>query len=806
MELIVHGTKGGYRLFDKSKTSYTTTGDIRDYLHNSIGESLFTLNFKNDGVSISKVTIIEDLGRGAFGFLAVTLFLPKEEKLAGKDIHELLNNSTSHYLNTYTIQRELPENTREDWPQFDQIKNEYRSRLSPITDHDQRHFEQASNAKKYLFYSNISELETIFDYPFYAEFNGPKIIFLVDRKYEGNHDCPLNVAHSDIAKGELSINLENPEYTLKSLPIDVQVFRGNQRNIYDGDKIRKQENLTIIWKKEFFDDHMIDKSIAEIMKDPHNPEFSLIKIGYGELTINPKYDFNPSKKSIKIINKNKQKISFSLQCDEDIKNSSDNVFDFFGEEIGRNWKVDTQTPFFKANPGSIQPKYTKEPIIEISFEEYREYRNFDIKDVESGTEIKRFSITINGKNYSQNDTIQFTKDLDEECRYFVNADDYEGKDGKFKPKDKSEFPAICLKKAAKVNAPSSLGQGQVSTPSRSQGKLSIDVKEIGNPTRKGPSDLEFLKPNRKTLLAVLALAIVIAVVGYLVFSYFNESKNVGQTTHLDYNNISDYCKGDTLDITELENYQQNNCKPLDEGGEADQSRDKELCVTVEEAIKFREALNSGDFDYLDDTLRTKDYPKLRGVLDKIKKYDSLRTKVIELMKDSTKIVSKMTISQVVDNLETHLEITTLNEAKVDKADLDSLKRKTGSLKIIDLSTKEEYRKKLNQIQPGKVPVEHAPLKSSASQNPPGPNKTPMTAVTKQSDQNSQASLKNPPNKSNLSKPATTRNAPSKALAPASTSVKGKPDQAKDNNRLKSGKNETNETSKPTGQAIGGQRI
>ncbi|MBK9480384.1 MAG: hypothetical protein IPO02_00010 [Bacteroidetes bacterium] len=277
----------------------------------------------------------------------------------------------------------MAEDTREDSPQFNQIKNEYTSRLTPISPHDQRHFEPSSNTKKYLFYKNNIELETIFDYPFYPEFNESKIIFLVDGTYEGNHDCPLNLSHSDFAKGNLtnSIDLENPEYKLKTLPTNIQVFINNDgapRNLFSGDTIRKQDPLRIIWRREFHNDKQLDSTIADILKDLNNSKYNHVKIYNRDLTIYSRDDFDQREEKIKI-NTNKSDVIFSLEYNGDHINSDNNEYKFIGDEIGRKWKVEIHTPHFKANPDSIQPSDFSGSSRYISFNEFREYKNFDVR-------------------------------------------------------------------------------------------------------------------------------------------------------------------------------------------------------------------------------------------------------------------------------------------------------------------------------------------------------------------------------------------------------------------------------------------
>jgi hypothetical protein len=712
MELIIHGTKGGYRLFDNSKTSYTTTGDIRDYLSNSIGESLYTLNFKKEGVSISKITIIEDLGRGAFGFLAITLFLARNEKLDGKSIHELLDKATKHYLETYTNRQELAEDTREDWAQFNQIKNEY----SSISSYDERFFEPTSNSKKYLFYNNEDELESVFDYPFYPAFDGPRIIFLVDCIYKDNHNCPLNLSHSDFIKGgDLTtiVELDNPEYRLQQVPSSIQVY-SNGIPIYSGGAIRKQDALTIIWKKQFFKVlNSGETSIAERLKNQNDSLGCYIEITNRNITIKPRHDFEPVVKIIKI-NANKSNVDFSLQYNDDIKNNINNEFHFIGDDIGKIWNIKINTPNFKANTASIQPSIINTDSIDISFTEYRSYSDFDVRVMdELNSPISHFRITINGKDYYKGDTIHLKEeDLKNKCRYYVSASGYNAKDGNFDPKTTFDFPSITLVKATNVIGdtkgykPESGVGGAILTGKGAEWAKTNQPGGRGSGQKNG-SDLDILKPNKKTLIVLVGITLFMAI-GVLVFKSYQNNKDKAKetSTHLTSQNILEYCIGDTLKLNELKKYQQKYCESDNEssnkGGvldwlfmrETDDTPEEDCnCDTLEIAIKFREALNNGEIDYLVDTLKTFGHIDLSTKIAEIQNIDSIKDKVSQSMKVSK--VSEMTISEIVTQLTTLESILTFNEAKADGTTVDGKIFQTKQLELIDSTLRLDILKKLD---------------------------------------------------------------------------------------------------------------
>ncbi|MBK9480383.1 MAG: hypothetical protein IPO02_00005, partial [Bacteroidetes bacterium] len=178
------------------------------------------------------------------------------------------------------------------------------------------------------------------------------------------------------------------------------------------------------------------------------------------------------------------------------------------------------------------------------------------------------------------------------------------------------------------------------------------------------------------------------------------------TTHLTTQNILDYCKGDTLKLNELKIYQQNYCEPQSEnsnkGGVFDRFSTRKTddtpeedrnCNTVDLAIKFREALNNGDIDFLLDTLNTLGHVELNTKLVEIKNIDSIKDKVSQSMKFSK--VSDMTISEIVTQLTTLESILIFNEAKADVTIVDVKIVETKQLELIDSTLRLNILKKLD---------------------------------------------------------------------------------------------------------------
>jgi len=125
MELIVHGTKQGYKSnFIPNVQPIFALGDIRNGVNNEnpLGQSIYSLAFIRGGYIFTKYTIIRDTLRAyATGNIAFSLHLSSNRELEGKgaSVKSLLDNLSKYYIDNYTRENNINRGEtgliQEDW-------------------------------------------------------------------------------------------------------------------------------------------------------------------------------------------------------------------------------------------------------------------------------------------------------------------------------------------------------------------------------------------------------------------------------------------------------------------------------------------------------------------------------------------------------------------------------------------------------------------------------------------------------------------------------------------------------------------
>ena len=219
MDIIVHGTKGGYHIFSPSPFRCVFDARPDSGKSSAIGQEAYAIHFDQSHYVFSKYKIIRDVpGDKRTGNLAVSLALAYHEKMSGADVKMLLDNIFDAYCSRYLAGNNL-DNVRENWsfihPESDAFVREYKTRLRD--NHEAPPFNNNPMDAAFIYYKDANELQRYFDAPFQIDEYSPyRQIFFVRDVLRGTPENPLNaLRHSE---NDLTgwIDLDNRYYYLNN--------------------------------------------------------------------------------------------------------------------------------------------------------------------------------------------------------------------------------------------------------------------------------------------------------------------------------------------------------------------------------------------------------------------------------------------------------------------------------------------------------------------------------------------------------------------------------------------------------------
>lgn len=189
MEIVIHGTKGGYKscLNSDFKPSFYIS-DIQSNVNSEfpIGKFAYSVGLISSGCVFTKYLIIRDTLRSkATGTIAVSLYIASNVELRerGSDrngvIKEILDTLLECYRNNYirenNINRGETTLIREDWTFIDKISSEYYEHKT-VTN---KIIQTSGIDNAYAYYSSDSELEEYLSKPNQPEYRNYHQIILV---------------------------------------------------------------------------------------------------------------------------------------------------------------------------------------------------------------------------------------------------------------------------------------------------------------------------------------------------------------------------------------------------------------------------------------------------------------------------------------------------------------------------------------------------------------------------------------------------------------------------------------------------
>lgn len=363
MEIVIHGTKGGYKNnFIPYATSSFAVGDIRrgSADENPVGQSAYSIAFDNKGYIVTKYIIIRDTLRSyAVGFIGFSLFLPADKELSGKgaSIQSLLDEVSDlykeHYIKSNNINCDKTTLIQEDWSFISQITAKYQEQNNP----NEEQIDSISNTKPgtefpaFIYYSSDEELQKYFDTPFQEEYNKYQQVLFIKSELKDKKENPLYILRNSGYDFTEKIDLVNPIYKIVIHSQSLKSINDTPFNLLDK-RIRKLNHLRLKWSKQYYSDIMKKIVISEDNNDPS------VSIDHAKhiIMIQEPTEWIPQTKTIKIevVDYKRNPIKDAHIYTENKTIIFDGVFTLEGENIGKSWRIIVEHGELKGE-GTIRP-------------------------------------------------------------------------------------------------------------------------------------------------------------------------------------------------------------------------------------------------------------------------------------------------------------------------------------------------------------------------------------------------------------------------------------------------------------------
>jgi len=707
MKLFVQGRKDGYFSYPiPEPTEFNGFGgDMRPITdQNILGKYVYTIAFVNTGCIFTKVTIVEDVQRQYRGYIGFSIFISNKSKLPGSVVKEIIDKLSETYCKNYCPDYYL-ENKQEDWAIFETMANQYDSRMHNLSADDIENYQKGTGEAAYIYYSDESELQKYFDSPYQEEFRPYKQVFFVEKNLEGKSENPLNaLRHDPNANLTGKIDLENPKYKLiynqqarAGVKIEVKVNRSFR---YSKSKIKRKEDLEIIWSKQFCETKVKSGKwyeigsdfleINDIEKTITVREIEIHKITY-TFTIQTKDRFSNPIVDAEIILKGNSYLPE--------RKAINNVIQLTAEELQNKCYVIAKKENLISSQREIKLEDTKGSISLILSEHKKvEFNVNDGKDL-----VFNYSIQISNKeNLSKDDgvVVFIGEEIDEPWQISVSHRDYETERFDYCPA-KDENPKYVILKKRVFS-----GQGQPSNKKKyyikideRKGKRSLNGSSINEYEHKYPQfkcDTKYgykferweshenkpydnydgyyeaifkelwYRKIPKLAWVFLFIAIVGSTAFLLIKSDGTDSNTNIVSTEIS-NKINSYVEGIELNLDTLKEYKRKYCdsttvtqndekeKSLwekiwifgsndDINSHAETFVDPEFCSKTDNAIAIRNAINQEKIDELKKVAFSIQQQNLKNAIDSID--DKYKKQIGDTLK--AKKVSLMDLDQVAD--------------------------------------------------------------------------------------------------------------------------------------------------------------
>jgi hypothetical protein len=299
---------------------------------------------------------VRDVERSWDGYVAFSVFVPNDRKLAGSDTQRLLDDLAGTYCQNYVVDGNLGI-CRENWTLFAGIVEEYDKLLVPADSEED--YRQGSAKAAFAYYSSPDELQRYFNVPYQQEYKDFKQILLIENGLPGLLGLLQHDPKADLT-GE--IKLDNPRYKLKDFRsngkngIDIKLW-ANGKELSNGDVIKHKDTIRIIYSKDCYASidetgKITDSNIAQYLFVADENKITVkndvaLQPEIGQISLKLKDIEDNSVSDAEIICKH----NFSAAT----KTVADNTLCFEGEELKGSWKVFAKKDALKSKPVDFVP-------------------------------------------------------------------------------------------------------------------------------------------------------------------------------------------------------------------------------------------------------------------------------------------------------------------------------------------------------------------------------------------------------------------------------------------------------------------
>ncbi|MBA6151523.1 hypothetical protein [Gelidibacter maritimus] len=717
MEIVVHGTNGGFRTLYNTQNAPRIGNEIRNNVESktSLGKSVYAIDFVTNGCVFRKYKIVKDaLRNNATGFIAFSVFLPSDERLSGVDIKSILDKLQSHYVDNYIINNQMNRGERtqiiqEDWTFVADILSKYNT----LQDHSINQLQPGTKEAAFIYYKNDDELIEYLDKPFQEEYCEYKQVLLIDSELRLNCDVLDIMRNSGIDLK--NIDLKNEYYYLnnynrsKGLTITAN---GMQRSDGKGNNlIRAKDKVDINYKKD--DRFYFPIEANGTISNPTSEIHKYFELKRNEIIIDYAAFSNPEPKIktviLEIRDRNGIPINDAeIKCDDNytFKTVDNNKFTFSGEDLGKSWTVSAkkgENLFSDNQPIDFKRDCPEDiGIVKLQLNEHKKVRFSGILNNVSISDIK---VTIEEKRkYEVSTEVEFINDeinkkYQVSATYHKNNEKFYG-EITFCPKDSDTIRInLQLVKVEKYSIDiGKYGKENQSLPGYSNSKAGKDVESYIRP-KQGWKFIGFelqeisensgydgklvaqYQKNNKPIMVMALVPLVLLIVSFGVWWLWPKASI--ETDFLTESQIENYVYGAELNLVVLDSLKtqwdkQNIVDKKEENSiwynpitwlksneptldSIEEGQWKKTAESIDRAIKKRNSINNFDFRLLKDSTKySSQQLKLKYSINGIDstQYDTIRKKFYN--------VRNWNLNQIADSINVFLkskvsEIEVLNE-------------------------------------------------------------------------------------------------------------------------------------------------
>ncbi|GAA3623226.1 hypothetical protein [Flavivirga jejuensis] len=701
MEVVVHGTKGGYKiLYHTKEMPRSVARDVRRIDRNdgsSVGESAYSISFADYGCVFTKYLIIRDVERRAVGNVAFSVYIDSTNKLPGEAIKNLLDNLVGNYKNNYTSDGNLGI-VQEDWTFVNTLINQYKKDL--VREIYPEIQPQESGEAAYIYYNSDDELKKYFEAPYQVEYRPFWQVFFISMHLKNTLQDPLNALRHDPQKNITGhINLNNPSYIIKDFLVrDISgktiELKTNGVKLTNNDTIREDDTISIKITKNYY------KTIGVVGKINDTKIKQYLSADNGIVRVKKEIQLIAETKKIKlrVFEQMGQVVNDAiLECKhykDDVKKKVENdTLTFTGEELGQQWLI-------SAEKGNMHERKQFTPsnlkgVLSIVLEEFKEVE-FRVVDSDNGNMVYDFDLKINDKREQphNNKVIFKGSEIKNTCEIIITNSDYEQYHTHYCPDTYPNPLIVRLKRIIKKDEIIDGHSKKYNINSGEHGELKDgearyshfidgnDVRDSIQP-KKGWLFDEFrlqdgtlvAQYSRKWYMKPLFMVVTIVITTFAVFFllvFVDYEKSEEITNQEDIVELKDklekviiYCNGNTLDKKYLSDFKDENCNR-----NVDTSKLKiKACKKIDSSLVLITFIESGDINKLKKfgySSNQNEFGKtIRSIPDSITPTirNYLRGLVIENILDLNDLVNN--INKKIDQFNSNLEDGT-SVVKIDK--------------------------------------------------------------------------------------------------------------------------------------------